>query len=266
MAKIGLKNFRWSRLTEAEDGTPSYDGAHTMGKAIDCNVSITSNSATLYADDGLAESDTSFQSGTVTMGVDEDADNEFAPLLGHTIEDGEIIRNADDTAPYVGIGRIITKMVSGVYKYKVEILYKVKFSEPSQENTTKGESLEFGTTSIEGMVSKLANGNWSKAKTFTTYNDALTYLNNAFSHVAVTGVSVSPATATVAENATTNLTATVFPSNATNKEITWSSSDDTVATVTNEGVVTGVSDGTAIITATTTDGAKTDICMVTVTA
>lgn len=182
MAKIGLKNFRWSKLTEAEDGTPSYDGAHTMGKAIDCKVSISSNSATLYADDALAESDTSFQSGTVTLTTDQANDKDFAPLLGHKIDEetGEMVRNASDTAPYVGLGRIITLMISGVYKYKVEILYKVKFSEPEQDNTTKGENLEFGTYSTEGIVNALANGDWSKTQTFDTYALATAYLEKAF--------------------------------------------------------------------------------------
>ena len=74
MAKIGLSNLIWSRLTaEADNGTPTYDGAKTLGKAVSASVSITNNSATLYADDVLAESDTSFQSGTITLGNTTDA-------------------------------------------------------------------------------------------------------------------------------------------------------------------------------------------------
>lgn len=177
MAKIGLNNFRYSLLTEAADGTPSYNGPQTPGKAVSCNVEISNNSAMLYADDTLAESDTSFQSGTVTMGIDEDDLETMATLLGHTIsEDGILTRNANDAAPYVGLGRVVVKMVNGVYKYKVEFLYKVKFSEPSAENNTKGESLEFATTEIEGTVAALANGNWSVAKTFESKADALSYL------------------------------------------------------------------------------------------
>ena len=178
MAKIGLNNFRYSVLTEAADGTPSYDGAVKPGKAVNCSVSITNNSATLYADDTLAESDTSFQSGTVTMGIDEDDLTTMAALLGHDLdsEKGEMVRSIDDTAPYVGLGRVVTKMVNGVYKYKVEFLYKVKFSEPSQENQTKGDNVEFTTTDIEGTVAALANGKWSIAKTFDNKADAITYL------------------------------------------------------------------------------------------
>lgn len=181
MAKIGLQNFLYGILTEALDGTPTYGVAHKPGKAVSCNVSISTNSATLYADDGLAESDTSFQSGTVSMELDNADLDTQATLLGHTVSNGVMTRNATDTAPYIGLGRVVTKMVNGVYKYKVEFLKKVKFSEPSQENSTKGESVEFGTTTIEGIVSTLANGDWSDAKVFDTMAEAQTYLNSLFS-------------------------------------------------------------------------------------
>lgn len=177
MAKIGLNNFRYSKLTEAQDGTPSYDGAKKPAKAISCTVDITSNEAKLYADDALAESDTSFNGGTITAGIDDEDTETMAALLGHTVdEQGEMIRNANDTAPYVGWGRIIVKMINNVHKYKVEFLYKVKFSEPNQSDNTKGESLEFATSELSGTVAALANGEWSKTKTFDTHAEALTYL------------------------------------------------------------------------------------------
>ena len=69
-------------------------------------------------------------------------------------------------------------MFEGKYKYKVEFLYKVKFQEPSQENKTKGESIEFATTEIEGMVSALKNGNWSDTKTFDDKALAIAWLEN----------------------------------------------------------------------------------------
>ena len=195
MAKIGLRNFLFGILTEESDGTATYGVAIKPAKAISCNVSITNNDAKLYADDALAEADTTFQSGTVTMGIDDEDDVTLATLLGHQIVNGEMVRNANDTAPYVGLGRIITKMVGGVYKYKVEFLKKVKFSEPSQENNTKSESVEFGTSELEGLVSTLANGDWSASQTFNTMAEAQTYLNSFF------GASTS---ATVSFDVTTN--------------------------------------------------------------
>lgn len=180
MANIGLSNIWFANLTEAADGTATYDGAKNLGKAVSCSVSITNNEAKLYGDDALAESDTSFASGTITLGVTDDDDTIFAPLLGHTIVNGEVVKTSSDVAPYVGIGRIVTKMVNGAYKYKVEFLYKVKFGEPSRDETTRGESIEFSTPSIEGVVATLGdlNGTWGKTKTFTSKSDALTYLKN----------------------------------------------------------------------------------------
>lgn len=82
--------------------------------------------------------------------------------------------------------------------------------------------------------------------------------------VAVTDVTLAPTIASVRVNNTTSLTATVQPANATDKSLTWSSSNPAVATV-NNGTVTGVSAGTATITVTTVDGGKTATCAVTVT-
>ena len=179
MAKIGLNNFRYAILTESADGTSTYDGAKSPGKAVSCNVEISNNEAALYADDVLVESDTSFQSGTVTIGIDEDDRETMATLLGHEISvEGVLMRSSDDIAPYVGLGHVVTKMVNGEHKYKAEFLNKVKFSEPSAENTTKGESVEFSTVEIEGTISALANGNWSEAKTFDTKEAAIEFLEN----------------------------------------------------------------------------------------
>ena len=181
MAKIGLSSLYYSKLTEASGGTPSYDGAKTLGKAVSANTSITNNSATLYADDALAESDTSVQSGTITLGVDEDGDTVFADLLGHTITEGVVVKKSTDVAPFVAVGRIITKMVSGVLFYKAEVLFKVKFAEPSQDNTTKGESIEFGTSEIEGTIATLADGRWCTSQTFTTKANALAFIQGIMS-------------------------------------------------------------------------------------
>ena len=83
--------------------------------------------------------------------------------------------------------------------------------------------------------------------------------------VHVTGVSLTPATVEVEEEDTTQLTATVAPSNASNKSVTFKSSDEDVATVSSTGLVTGVAVGDATITVTTVDGKFTDTTEVTVT-
>lgn len=181
MARIGLDNFLIGTLTEAADGTATYSAATKPGKAISCNVAITNNDASLYADDALAESDKGFQSGTVTMGIDDDDTDIQALILGCTVTSGgELVRKSTDVAPYVGFGRIVTKQKNNTYKYVVKFLCKVKFGMPSSDENTKGESIEFGTTEYEGTVSALANGEWSKEKTFDTKAAAKTYLESLF--------------------------------------------------------------------------------------
>lgn len=188
MARIGLKNFRYSLLDENE----KPQEPKSLGKAIDCKVSLELNSAELYGDDGLCESDYTFNKGSVTITVDDDDDTILAPLLGHTIsDDGEIVRKDTDVAPYIAFGRILTKIVGGVYKYKVEFLSKVKFKDTMPDEATKGESIEFTTVSIEGSVMRKTDGEWSKSKTFTSYNEASAYLDSLLTNTEVAPASFS---------------------------------------------------------------------------
>ena len=79
--------------------------------------------------------------------------------------------------------------------------------------------------------------------------DNLTVSKGADSITVATSVTVAGAD-TVGETLTTQLTATVAPEDALNKDVTWSSSDTAIATVDATGKVTGVGEGTATITAT----------------
>ena len=81
----------------------------------------------------------------------------------------------------------------------------------------------------------------------------------------VTGVTLDKTSAELTEGGELVLTATITPSNATNKNVTWSSSDETVAKVVG-GKVTALKTGVAKITVTTSDGGKTAECTVTVIA
>ena len=83
--------------------------------------------------------------------------------------------------------------------------------------------------------------------------------------VAVTGVTIQE-TLPLGVDSTFTLVATITPEDATNKSVTWVSSDEAVATVDANGVVRGIAEGTADITVTTVDGEFTDVCAVTVTA
>ena len=81
--------------------------------------------------------------------------------------------------------------------------------------------------------------------------------------VSVTSVVVTPNAKTMTVSQTAQLSVSVFPSNATNKSVTYSSSNSNVASVTSSGFVTAKSKGTAVITVTSSNG-KTGVCRITV--
>lgn len=83
--------------------------------------------------------------------------------------------------------------------------------------------------------------------------------------VAVTGVSINKTSVTLLEGNTETVTATVSPEDASDKGVTWKSSDPSVATVDSLGKITAVAPGEAVITVTTTDGEKTATVKIVVT-
>ncbi|MBR5661530.1 MAG: Ig-like domain-containing protein [Bacteroidales bacterium] len=84
--------------------------------------------------------------------------------------------------------------------------------------------------------------------------------------IAVSGVSINKTSINLAEGDSETLTATLSPAEATNKSVSWSSSDTQVATVDGSGKVIAQKAGSATITVTTSDGSKTATCSVTVKA
>ena len=125
------------------------------------------------------------------------------------------------------------------------------------------EDLEIG----EGESLKLDDGASLNTGDYTLTVNGGTLSGNVTGDVIykVTAVKLDKTSLTLQETGSDTLTATVEPDNATNKNVTWSSNNPSVATV-NNGVVTAVAPGTAAITATTADGGKTAACTVTVTA
>ena len=80
----------------------------------------------------------------------------------------------------------------------------------------------------------------------------------------LTGFSSLPATVTKAPAATQQITNTFTPANASNRNVTYTTSDASKATVSDTGLITAVATGTATITITSNDGAFTDTCVVTI--
>ncbi len=82
--------------------------------------------------------------------------------------------------------------------------------------------------------------------------------------IKVTGITINKQSLSLKKGASEKLTAIISPSDATNKNVTWTSSNSAVAMVDNNGTVTALSAGETIITIITEDGRKTETCKVTV--
>ena len=185
MARIGYKKGKYNKIdAETKKYAAVTEGVPCLEKVIDEKFSAEYNSVELYADDSLAEADYSFKKGTLAITVANDDDEKDAELMGNTIEEGEVTKKVSDTAPEFGYGHIVTKMVNGVRKYKVEFFPRVKWTKITTDAKTRGESVEFGTTSIEGTVFPLDAefngmevGTWEKHQTFATEAEAEAYLD-----------------------------------------------------------------------------------------
>jgi uncharacterized protein YjdB len=108
--------------------------------------------------------------------------------------------------------------------------------------------------------------NVSVAKTGFTISGSPKTVEIYYGSITVTGVSLNKTALSLDLGGTETLTATISPSNAANKSVTWKSSAETVVTVSDKGLITGKTTGNATITVTTADGNRTATCAVTVTS
>lgn len=173
MALIGLRYIVIAPLKEKT----TYGTGFVLGKAIKADLNVTTANAELHADDVLAESDNSFVSGTLSVGVDDIAEEHKNIILGHEENDGETTANVDDAAIEVGLGFYGVKMKNGKRKYRAIWLRKGKFAEPSESFKTKEGSTTFTTPELTYTFGADDDGNWKNEKTFDTPEEAVKYLN-----------------------------------------------------------------------------------------
>ena len=184
MARIGFRKAKYNPIDGDKYKALTGSKVPEFEKVVDEKFAPEYNTAELYANDALCESDYSFKKGTLSLTVADDDDTFVAEIMGNTVSTGEVVSSIDDTAPEVGYGHILPKLVNNVKKYKVEFFPRVKFTKVTTDNKTRGESIEFSTTAIEGTVyplekevNGLAVGTWEKHQTFATLAEAETYLD-----------------------------------------------------------------------------------------
>ena len=185
MAKKGLRYVAVGKLADGatSGATATYTDSKYMGTSAGLTGNISANDVKDYGDDRVVETDTSFQSGTLSWEKNELADEDYAYILGHTYDSTEktVLANADDIAPYIGLGVVGVSSVDNEDKYLAKFYYKCQFHEPNDENTTKQDSVTFSHTTIEGNVFTLKNGDWRMQKSFDTEAAAIAWVNGLLS-------------------------------------------------------------------------------------
>lgn len=186
MANIGLRNAKYNLIDYTTNKYKALTNSvvPVLGKMIDAKLTENRSDVSLFADDSLAEYDSSFTGGSIALTLADVDDATYAEIKGCTISSTEITENEEDSSPEIGYGHIVTKMVNGVKKYKVEFLPRIRVTKITADAKTKGETIEFNTVSLEGKVmalNKAVNGlqvgDWHKVKTFDTLAAAITYLD-----------------------------------------------------------------------------------------
>ena len=163
--------------------------------------------------------------------------------------------------PVTGVtitGFVMTTSTAPTVKYKVGSGNLTAVSKASNANTYT--VTDISVTSSNALTIQNANTSNTQLRIKTIQ---ITYTKSG-GNVAVSSISLDPSALSLEVGEESTLTAIVSPNNATNKNVTWSSSNTSIATVDN-GVVTAKSVGSATITVKTEDGSKTATCNVTVT-
>ena len=280
----GVDKFHFAEVTKDdatgyETATPIHIPVQEIGKSTD------SASEAHYYDNKAMIVVNSESADTIVLTIAPPALDKLAQLIGKSFDEttGMMVDSPRQNKYFAITYR--TKGTDGGYRYVTRL--KGQFNIPEETYQTENDGTDTNNTQITftGIYTEYEfnkgvydGTKWSKAGAkgivvdarygladISTFFDAIQTPDSIqVAPIPVTGVTVSPTTGSIAVSETLTLTATVAPEDATNKAVTWSSSDDSIATVV-DGVVTGVAAGNATITVTTVDGSFTATCEITVT-
>jgi len=150
MATIGLDKLYYAKITEDANGEETYATPLVLAKAITAELSVDLIEAILYADDGAAEVVKDFNSGKLTLGVDDIGPTVAADLTGATTDDNGVLVSASENVGTPCAVGFRAQKANGKYRYFW--LYRVKFGLPATNLQTKADSITFSTPTIEGTV------------------------------------------------------------------------------------------------------------------
>jgi phi13 family phage major tail protein len=158
MAKIGVSNLHYALVTVDSVAAITYGTPVKISNVTSIDVKAAANSATLFADNGPAETASVLGEISVSINVSDLSLSEQAALLGHTIALGVMTKHVDDTAPYVAI--LFEGLKSNGKKRFVKLL-KAQAAEPADTYKTKADKPDFQTQTIEfKAIKREHDGTW----------------------------------------------------------------------------------------------------------
>ena len=153
--RIGCDHLVYALMTTEDTATtaPVYDTPTPAPGVMSININPNPAQETLFADDGPMETATTLGKVDVEINKAQLTTENKADLLGHQIDtNGGIVYGDSDVAPWVAIG---FRTLKSNGKYRFVWLYKGKFTDPEDNNETKGDSINFQTDTIKGQFVKL---------------------------------------------------------------------------------------------------------------
>ena len=182
MAYVGLSRPYVAKLVDEKAKT--YSDCFRCGKAISLSVTPNYNEVKLYADNVLDEYVKEFKDGTISLGTDRLPKEAQPVMFGHTVtDDGKTVTyKSNDNANYVGVGFVIDEVLDGAKTFTATVIYKCKFTEAADSYTTKGDSIEFKTPTVEGAIAALEDYTWKTVKTFSTAEEAETFIQTTLGY------------------------------------------------------------------------------------
>lgn len=232
------------------------------GDSITLKATVTTQSNTTYTD-FIEWKSSNAKVATVSNGVVTAVGPGSAKISAVTMDGTEITAvcavNVEQPVTGVTVDESITVGVGKTASLNISVLPS---NATNKNYTCKSSNTSIATVDNKGNITAKSTVGTCTI-TVTTEDGGKTAKCTVSVEVLSTGIKLNTESATVQAGQTIALSAAISPSNATNKTITWSSSDKSVATVSAAGVVTGVAGGTCTVTAKTSTG-KTASCKISV--
>ena len=218
---------------------------------------------------------TGYTGGTIKDAAGNDATISSKTVSGNTIKanvEGEGTGTESDKVSVESVSLNQTKITLEKGKTATLVATVKPTNATNTAVTYKSSNESIAKVDSKGVITAVAKGTATITVTTTdgqktaTCEVTVTEKTEAGEgKVSVESISLNQTKVSLEKGKTTTLVATVKPTNATNKAVTYKSSNESVAKVDSKGVITAVAKGTATITVTTADGQKTATCEVTVT-